>query len=194
MKLLRELERVGGDAVRRPPLGRLGELVREREQTLEQRPLRGVQRLGRLRFAQSASRDAVRAGPRQHRGDPGVRVLDVVDGVVGALAHRQVEVEVDRRVVRAREQEEARRVDADLVDQLVERHVLALALGHRRAALAADQVDELLDHSISSGVAAERLARRPHPRDVAVVVGAPDVDQPLEAARALVLEVGDVGA
>ena len=43
------------------------------------------------------------------------------------------------------------------------------------------------------GVGAERLDRGPHPRDVAVMVGAEHVDQPVEAALELVPVVGDVG-
>src|SRR3712207_7096385 len=44
---------------------------------------------------------------------------------------RQREVEVDRGVGRARQHEEARRVDADLLDQLLERDEVAAPLGHR---------------------------------------------------------------
>jgi len=106
---------------------------------------------------ESASWTRPGARLRQHRGDPRVRVLHVVDRVVGALAHGEVQVEVDGRVVGALQQVEARRVDADLLDQLVECHVLALALGHRGAPLDPDQVDELLDHDL------ERLSRGRRP-------------------------------
>ena len=57
-----------------------------------------------------------------------MRVLHVVDGVLAGLLAREVEVEVDGRVVRAREQVPARRVDADLRHELVERDELAGAL------------------------------------------------------------------
>ena len=43
------------------------------------------------------------------------------------------------------------------------------------------------------GLVAQRLVGRLHAGDVAVMVGAPDVDQPLEPARVLVGVVGDVG-
>jgi hypothetical protein len=62
------------------------------------------------------------------RRDPCVRVLAVVDGVLGRLLAREREVQVDRRVVRSLQKEEPRRVYADVVDQVVERHELALAL------------------------------------------------------------------
>ena len=99
---------------------------------------------------------------RRTRFDPCVRVLHVVHRVLGALAGREIEVEVDRRVVRARQQEPARRVDADLVDQLVERHELARPLGHRRPlAAASDEVDELHDDQLERVADRRRAPRRP---------------------------------
>src|SRR3712207_8162749 len=53
-------------------------------------------------------------------GDPRVRVLDVVDGVLLALLAREVDVELDRLVVAARDEEPACRVDPDLLDELRE--------------------------------------------------------------------------
>ena len=80
-------------------------------------------------------------------------------------------------------------------DQLVERHEVAAALGHLRLLAALDDVHELQDRDLERvGVAAR--ARRSTPfiaADVAVVVGAEHVDQPVEAAPDLVLVVGDVG-
>ena len=71
-------------------------------------------------------------------------------------------------------------VDADVVDQLVERDELAAALGHPRPLAALDDVDELHDRGLEAvGLEAERRERRAHPRHVAVVVGAEHVDQPL---------------
>ena len=42
------------------------------------------------------------------------------------------------------------------------------------------------------GIASQGLVGGPHPGDVAVVIGAPDVDLAIEAALALALVVGDV--
>ncbi len=50
----------------------------------------------------------------------------------------------------------------------------------------------MIRSSSSVGIAAERLVGGLHPQHVAVVVGPPHVDLPLEAALALVLVVGDV--
>ena len=119
--------------------------------------------------------------------------MHVVHGVLGALLAGQIEVEVDRRVVRAGQQEPARRVDADLGDQLVEADELARALGHLRPLAALHQVDELHDDQLELvAVTAERLEHRLDALDIAMVVGAPDVDQPVEAALALVDVVRDV--
>src|SRR4029078_8240141 len=87
-------------------------------------------------------RDPLLPRLRQHRVDARVRVLYVVDGILGRLPPGQLEVEVDRRVVRAREHEPAGRVDPDLADQLVEGDEVAAPLGHRRARAALYHVDE----------------------------------------------------
>ena len=107
---------------------------------------------------------------------------------------REVEVEVDGGVVRARQQEPARGVHADLAQEVVERDEFAGALGHLGALAAPHEVHELHDQHLEVlGIAAQRLIRRLHPCHVAVVVGAPHVDLAVEAALALVLVVGDVG-
>ena len=123
-----------------------------------------------------------------------MRVLDVVDRVLRVLLAGQLEVEVDRRLVRAREHEPADGVDSDRLDQLVERHEVAAALGHLRLLAALDDVDELQDRDLEPvGLVAERGHHALHAADVAVVVGAEDVDQAVEAAPDLVLVIGDVG-
>ena len=120
-------------------------------------------------------------------------VLHVVDGVVLRAGARQLEVEVERRVVAALQHEEAGRVGADVVDQLVEAHELALALRHPCPLAPLHHVHQLHDRRLEAiGVAAERGDRRLHPRHVAVVVGAQRVDQALGAALELVAVVRDV--
>ena len=86
----------------------------------------------------------------------------------------------------ALDHEEAGRVDADVVDQLVKRDELAPALGHPRALAALDDVHELHDRRlVGLGSVAERLKRRLHPRHVAVVVGAERRDQVVEPRSSL---------
>src|SRR5207302_8558258 len=101
------------DPVRGAPRRGLGERTREAQQLLDQRALGGMQ--ARLRVGRRLGERllyALRAGALEDRGDARVRVLHVVDGVLVGLLARQVEVQVERRVMRAREQIPARGVDA----------------------------------------------------------------------------------
>ena len=122
-----------------------------------------------------------------------MRVLDVVDGVLLAALGRQVDVDVDRLVVPAREEVPARGIDPDLVDELVEEDDVAAALGHARRLAAACEVDELVDEHLDRlARVPEHLGERLEARDVPVVVGAEDVDEPVEAACVLAPDVGGV--
>ena len=60
--------------------------------------------------------------------DPRMDVLDVVDGVLARLLGREVDVDLDRLVVAAVDEEPAGEVDARLVHELVEEHDVAAAL------------------------------------------------------------------
>ena len=143
--------------------------------------------------ASAASAGLRLAGVPQDPGNPGVRVLDVVDGVLLAPFARKVDVDVDRLVVSARNEVPARRVDADLVHELVEEYDVAAPLGGLLRLSALDDVDELVDQRLELlRVVAEHRGRRFQPWDIAVVVGAEDVDQPVEAAFKLVAHVRDI--
>ena len=150
----------------------------------------GSSSAGRRRLADRRARGTW-ARMLQH---PRVRVLHVVDRVLLALLAGQVEVEVERRLVAALHQEEARGVHADVVEQVAERHDGARPLAHLLGLAPLEQADELDDRHL------ERVrvvpAGREHgaqARDVAVVVGAEHVDQQVVAAPGLVEVVGDVG-
>ena len=113
-------------------------------------------------------------------------VLHVVDGVLLRPLLREVDVELDRLIVPPGDEVPARGVDADRVQQVVEEDDVAATLGHLLRLAAFDQVYELVDQNL------ERLARMPEhlgerlqAADVAVVVGAEHVDQPVEALRVL---------
>ena len=123
-----------------------------------------------------------------------MRVLHVVHRVVLRLLARERQVEIERRVVAALEHEEPRRVDADVVDQVVERDDLPLPLRHLDALAALDEVHKLHDQELERvGLASECAPRGLHPRHVSVVVRAPEVDEPIEPAPLLVEVVRDVG-
>jgi hypothetical protein len=123
-----------------------------------------------------------------------VRVLHVVDGILLAPLRGEVHVDLDRLIVSAREEVPACRVDPDLVDEVGEEDNVAAALRHRRRLAASRQVDELVDEHL------DRLARVPEhlgegreAPDVAVMVRAEHVDEPVEAARELPADVRGVG-
>ena len=61
---------------------------------------------------------------------------------------REVDVDLDRLVVATVDQEPAREVDADLVDEVVEEDDVAAPLGHLRLLAPAGQVDELVEQHL----------------------------------------------
>src|SRR4029077_16383476 len=101
---------------------------------------------------------------------------------------------LDRLVGPAVDEVPAGGVHADLVYELVEEDDLAAPLGHSRLLTAAGQVDELVEQHLDA-----LLVVTEHPRDRrvpaprAVMVGAEDVDRPVEPAIELVRKVDDVG-
>ena len=127
--------------------------------------------------------------------EPRVGVLDVVDRVVVALARHLGDVERERRVDRVADQRVAQRVDADEVDQLAQRDHGAGALGELQLLAVLHDLDELADEHLEllAGGVADAGGHRREPADVAVVVGAEQVDARVEAPLALVDVVGGVG-
>src|SRR6266581_6432428 len=81
----------------------------------------------------------------QDAGDPRVCVLDVVDGVLLRALGGELDVDVDRLVVSPRDEVPARRVDTDLVDQLVEEDDIPAAFRDLLGLPALDDVHELVD-------------------------------------------------
>ncbi len=124
------------------------------------------------------------------RGDTGVGVLEVVDGVLGRLPRHEVEVERRRLVDRRHERQEAGGVGAELVDEAREGDVVAGTLRHP----AADERHELAEADLEAVTGdAERLDAGIQARHLTVVVGPEDVDDPVEAPlEELVAVVGEV--
>ena len=101
---------------------------------------------------------------------------------------------VERAVGGVAGQGVAQRVDADLVHQLVERHDRPGALRQAHLLTVAHDLDHLADQHVQRlrRVVTDARGHRPQPTDVAVVVGAEQVDAVVEAASALVEVVGGV--
>ena len=171
--------------MRGAPLGGLGNDLRKLQESLDQIALLLLQR------DRCVTAFALRI--TQNARNPGVRVLHVVDGVFLRPLGGEVDVDVDRLVVPARHQIPPRRVDADLVDQLVQEDHVAPALRDLLRLAALDDVHELVDQDLDAlGVVAEHRRRGLEPADVAVMVGAENVDCAVEAAFQLVSHVGDI--
>ena len=136
----------------------------------------------------------VRGRVAEDPGDAGMGVLDVEDGVLRRLLRREVDVDLDRLVVPPRDEIPASRIDADLVDEVVEKDDVAAPFRHLRRLAALRQVHELVDQHLQRVArVAEHLGERLQPADVAVMVGAEDVDEPVEALRILPAHVGRIG-
>ena len=121
-------------------------------------------------------------------------VLHVEDRVLARLRHRGVEVEIHLRVGFAHQHEEAHRIRPDLVDQVAQFHERARALAHAHRLAILHHPHDLAQHHVQprQAVAGERLHRRDHALDIAAMVGAPDIDHVVKAARHLVGMIGDV--
>ena len=126
-------------------------------------------------------------GPPADRRDPRVRVLHVVDGVLHRLRRDDVEVEGLRGVDALQQEREPRDVGIDLVEDVGERDDVAGALATCRTSLAAaHELHELAEQHLGLGrrAEAERLHARLERLHLAVVVGAPDVDEVRPSPRA----------
>src|SRR5579885_59482 len=165
VEVVGEADRVRRQELRTAPRRRLAHRGREVGEPLDQLLLLGGERAGR------PSADLRGAGVPEDRGDPRVRVLHVVDGVLLRLLGGEVEVDLDRLVGAAVHEVPARGVDADLVHEVVEEHDVAAALRHLRLHAAAPEVDELVeDHLDAGGVVAEHPGDHLVPAADAVVV------------------------
>ena len=131
-------------------------------------------------------------GLAQDRADARVRVLHVVHRVRRVLLLRHLDVEVDGLVGGLRQHEVAGRVHAHLVDELLERDHLARALGHAHGLAVAKQVHQLAEHDLKRAGPTPGGQHGLAAGDVAVVVGAPDVDEVVETALHLVVVIRHV--
>ena len=133
------------------------------------------------------------SGTAQDGAHAGVSVLHVVDrvGVIALL--NGLDVEVDHLVGALGDERVASSIGADLVDELLQGHHGALALGHADGLAVAQQVDELAQQNLELAGVAESVADAADALDIAVVVGAPDVDDVVDALE-LIPVIGNVGS
>ena len=140
--------------------------------------------------------DAVLGQGLQDGLDAGVGVLDIVHRILAVGAHGQAQVKLDGRGGGAGIEEEAGGVHAHLVQQVVEGDGVAGALGHTDGLAVPHELHQLHQHDLQpvGAVQAQGVQGAFQPGHMAVVVGAPDVDDPVKAPDGeLVAVVGDIG-
>ena len=103
-------------------LGQLGKLA-------DQIQLGGIGQQGRVEDGRIGV-DAVFLQGAQDALAAGMGILDVIDGILAVLPHGQIQVEVKGGIGYAGIEEEASRIDGDLVQQVAQGDGLAGALGH----------------------------------------------------------------
>ena len=193
MEFGRQLLQPVRDAVGLERPGRPLDELRELQEQLDERQIRGLHERARVDVGQKRRGDPLLRRLAEDRANARVRVLHVVDGVVVRLARRDREVELERAVVTAREEREPGGVAADLLEQFLHEHELAPSLGHPHGLPVAQQRDELDDQDLERlGRVAERLHRRADPRHVPVMIGAEQVDQSIGRRELHVVVIGDV--
>ncbi len=120
-------------------------------------------------------------------------VLHVEHRVLARLLAGEFHVELDGGVVGALQEIPAGRVDADEVDEIVDRHELAGALAHLHRLAVGNEVDELHDQQLQAiWIATERLEGGAHPADVAVVVGTEHEQLAVVATVMLVAHIREI--
>ena len=147
----------------------------------------GQRRVGCRNRAELLGRQA------QHAAAPRMGVLHVEHRIFAGLRDHEIEIELHLGVGFADQHGEAHGVAADFLDQVAQGDEAAGALAHlaparRRAARARSGTSP---PAILARVG-QRAHGRAHAGNIAAVIGAPDVDHELRAARHLVRVVGDV--
>ena len=158
-------------------------------------PDRAIRRSPRRRPPPHCGREPAFRREAQDRGDPRVRVLHVVRGILVVLALGEIEVEIEVGAGRAQQEEELGAVGPDLVDQLAQRDEFSRPLAHRHRLRRPTSRFTCCTISTSrkSGSSPERQQRGFHPRHVTVVIRSPEIDHVAEPTGALVTVVGDIG-
>ena len=144
---------------------------------------------------QRLGRQALGGDQLEHRADAGVGVLDIVDGIFAALLHRQIQVKIEGGIWLPHIEEEPRGIDGHVIQQVGQCDGAAAALAHAVGLAVLHQPHQLHQHDIQLvPVQADGIHGALEPGDVAVVVGAPDIDDPLKAALGkFIVVIGNIG-
>ena len=186
---------VAGDARRIIEPGGCHDLIGELPQLAGQLPLLGRGQEGEVGLLQRLGRQALGGDQLEHRADAGVGVLDIVDGIFAALLHRQVQVKIEGGIWLPHIEEEPRGIDGHVIQQVGQCDGAAAALAHAVGLAVLHQPHQLHQHDIQLvPVQADGIHGAFEPGNVAVVVGAPDIDDPLKAALGkFIVVIGNIG-
>ncbi len=121
-------------------------------------------------------------------------VLHVEHRIFARLFLRQFQIEVEMAIRLAHEEEKPRRVASDFLEHVFESNEFAGAFAHAHRFAAAGELDHLDQHHLQSvGIVTQALHRRLQARHIAMMIGAPDIDQFGKLTLKFVAMIGDVG-
>ena len=191
MKCGRELMAVACDALRSVFRCSALDLLRIGSELLDECRLRLIRQAFQLR---PICRDNFRLlRLTEDAGNACMRILDVVDRVFVRSLLREIEIEIQLAVEGAHQEEIPRCIDADLLHQFPQRHRLPRALAQLYDLTVTIETHHLQEkHRKLLGIVPECRHRRLDTGDIAVMIRPPDVDEPAEAARVLVVMIGDI--
>jgi hypothetical protein len=130
----------------------------------------------------------------QDAADPGMGILNVIDWVFIGLFLGHLEIEIEMAVGASHEKIVTGRIPSHLVHNLLEGDKLSRSGGHGHRNTSPQEVHKLNQNDLKGLLfKAKGLNSCLHTRDIAVVVGTPDIDDPMEAPLELVAVIGDVG-
>ena len=176
------------------PCGQL-DLLAEGGELLDEGQLRLLAQEGHVHVRHGGDARALARQGTEQGADAGVGVLHIVDGILAVLPDGEAQVKLHLGVGLGVE-EPAGGVHGDLVQQVGEGDGLAGALGHADHLAVPQELHQLHEDDVEPvrAVQAQGVQGALQPGHMAVMVRAPDVDNPVKAPDGeLIPVVGDVG-
>ena len=137
--------------------------------------------------------DTVLCQSLEYAANTRVGVLNIINGVLVVLTDRQIEVKVHLSVGLSCVEEETRAVNGNLLEKIAELDRLAGTLAHLNKLAVTHELNELHKHDVELvAVVADGVHSALHPHNVAVVVGAPNVDKSFKSAVKFILVIRDI--
>src|SRR6188508_478029 len=148
-----------------------------------------------VRTAWGRTGDPTRSSHPPETRNTGMRILDVVHGIVSRSLLGEFEIEFEVRFGIPHEEIEFGGIGTHFVDDFPHRNELARPLRHLYFFTGSQQLHELHEHNLQAlfGMAIG-LHDRLHTRDVDMVIGAPNVDEQIIATPQFVPMIRDVGS